>query len=171
MSENHLEPSSAFDEPNSALEPHFSIDIDAAIAYLEFNDRFARSKQICICGHTLPSHRYSTTIGYQCRPNNLACPCEMPRPVFYATDARHFKRSTRGPGMRHALSQGMVSLRKSGGRGEWLEKLACQVPGCSNLEIVPAPVTREKRVMDRASDINVFLCREHCIEFGGDLIW
>ena len=157
-------------ELTSAGQPHFSVDLEAATAYLEFNDKFPRSKQICICGHTLPSHRFSATIGYQCRPNNMPCPCEQPRPVFFATDARHFKRSSRGPGFRHALSQGIASLRKSGGSGEWLEELCCQVPGCLNLEIVPAPITRDKVILDRASHINVFICREHCVEFGGDLI-
>jgi len=111
------------------------------------------------------------SVGYTCKPNSQYCRCLRPRAVFFAGNARHFKRSTHGPGMKHALSQGIVKMKKSGSEGTWLEKLACQVQGCQNLEILPAPITKDKLVTAESSAFNVFLCREHIIEFGGDLIW
>jgi hypothetical protein len=153
------------------LEGKFGVDEDQASKYMDYLARFPRSKQICICGHTITSHRYIPSVGYSCKPNSMYCPCLNPRAVYFAGNARHFKRSTHGPGMKHALSQGIVKMTKSGSKGEWLEKLVCQVPGCTNLEIVPAPVNRDRRVTAEGSAFNVLLCREHVIEFGGDLIW
>ena len=153
------------------LKGQFGVNQAQASEYMDYLDKFPRSKQICICGHTITSHRYFPSIGYTCKPNSMYCPCLKPRAVYFAGNARHFKRSTHGPGMKHALSQGIVRMTKSGAKGQWLEKLVCQVPGCNNLEIVPAPVNRDKRVTAEGSAYNVLLCREHVIEFGGDLIW
>ena len=153
------------------LEGQFGVDDDQASKYMDYLDKFPRSKQICICGHTITSHRYNPSIGYTCKPNSMYCPCLKPRAVYFAGNARHFKRSTHGPGMKHALTQGIVKMTKSGSEGQWLEKLVCQVPGCKNLEIVPAPVNRDKRVTAEGSVFNVLLCREHVVELGGDLIW
>lgn len=157
--------------PNPSFDARFGLDQDQASQYMDYLDKYPRSKQICICGHTITSHRYMPSVGYTCKPNSQYCRCLRPRAVFFAGNARHFKRSTHGPGMKHALSQGIVKMKKSGSEGTWLEKLACQVQGCQNLEILPAPITKDKLVTAESSALNVFLCREHIIEFGGDLIW
>jgi hypothetical protein len=151
-------------------QPYFSVNQERASEYLEFIDNYPRSKQICLCGHTVTSHNFSPTIGYVCKPNTQFCPCDSPSPVYYARNASHFKRSTHGPGMRHALTQGIVALTSSGSRGEWLIELRCMVPDCLNLEIVPAPLNQDRRVTASASSTNVLICRSHAIEFGGDLI-
>ena len=162
----------ATDEPDlKEQEPYFDVDQGLASDYLDYLKKYPRSKQICICGHTVTSHRFSTSYGYSCRPNNQFCPCDQINPVYFAGNARHFKRSTHGPGMKHALTQGIVAMRKSGATGQWLIDLKCTFPGCKNLDIIPAPMTKENRVPERATSINVLLCRGHVVEFGGDLIW
>jgi hypothetical protein len=164
----------AGDFPNtepSAPVSFFDVDQEKASKYIDYLAKYPRSKQICLCGHTVTSHRYSTTLGYTCKPNKNYCPCQSVHPAYFAGNARHFKRSTHGPGMKHALSLGIVAMRKSGATGEWLVELKCMFPGCRNPEIVPAPMTQDQRVPDRATPINVLLCRGHVVEFGGDLIW
>lgn len=151
--------------------PYFDIDQDKASDYLDYLTKYPRSKQICICGHTVASHKYSTSIGYTCKPNNHWCPCDVVQPVYFASNSRHFKRATHGPGMKHALSMGIVSMKKSGTDGEWLVPLKCMFPGCTNPDIVPAPLTKDNFIPARPTALNVLLCRGHVIEFGGDLIW
>jgi hypothetical protein len=155
----------------SAPSAYFDIDQAEASKYLDYLAKYPRSKQICICGHTVTSHRFSTSIGYTCKPNNHYCPCQRIHPVYFAGNARHFKRSTHGPGMKHALSLGIVAMRKSGAVGQWLVELKCSFPGCKNPEIVPSPMTKENRVPESPTPLNLLLCRSHVVEFGGDLIW
>lgn len=164
-------PEQAHNSEQINTEPYFDVDEVKAHEYLDYLARYPRSKQICICGHTVTSHRFSTSIGYTCKPNTNYCPCEKVQPVFFAGNARHFKRSTHGPGMKHALSMGIVAMTRSGAKGEWLIPLKCMFPGCGNPEIVPSPLTKDQRVPDRAAPINVLLCRSHVVDFGGDLIW
>lgn len=164
-------PEQAHNSEQINTEPYFDVDKVKANEYLDYLARYPRSKQICICGHTVTSHRFSTSIGYTCKPNTNYCPCEKVQPVFFAGNARHFKRSTHGPGMKHALSMGIVAMTRSGAKGEWLVPLKCMFPGCRNPEIVPSPLTKDQRVPDRAAPINVLLCRSHVVDFGGDLIW
>jgi hypothetical protein len=164
--EDHL----ANESPSELREPHYAVDMQRASEYLKYLKKYPRSKQICICGHTVASHHYSTVVGYNCKPNNHFCPCERLDPVYFASNANHFKRSTHGPGMKHALALGITSLLASGSSGEWLIRVKCMYPDCKNLEILPAPLSKDRRIVGKPSNTNVLLCREHIIEFGGNLI-
>jgi hypothetical protein len=152
--------------------PHLAIDMVVASEYLEHLTKYPRSKQVCICGHTVTSHSFwESGASYTCKPNNSYCPCMKVEPVYFAAHAGFFKRSTHGPGMKHALTLGIVAMTKAGYSGEWLVPLRCRFVDCADPDLVPAPVTSDRRVSARPSDINVFLCRNHVIELGGDLIW
>lgn len=171
MTLDERQPDEAPNHAPSAPAPYFDVDQVSASKYLDYLAKYPRSKQICICGHTVTSHRFETSIGYTCKPNSNYCPCQKVQPVYFAGNARHFKRSTHGPGMKHALSLGIVAMRKSGAEGKWLVDLKCMFPECANPDIVPAPLTKDQRVPDRATPINLLLCRSHVVDFGGDLIW
>jgi hypothetical protein len=159
-------------EGDESKAPYLAIDQVVASEYLEYITKYPRSKQICICGHTVNSHHFwESSEGYTCKPNNSYCPCASVNPVYFASNAGFFKRASHGPGMKHALTLGIVAMTKAGFSGEWLVPLRCRFDNCNDPDIVPAPVTLEKRVSARPCEINVFLCRNHVIELGGDLIW
>jgi hypothetical protein len=159
-------------EDGGSKAPYLAIDQVAASEYLEYITKYPRSKQICICGHTVTSHHFwESSQGYTCKPNKSYCPCTSVNPVYFAPNACYFKRASHGPGMKHALTLGIVAMTKSGFSGEWLVPLKCRFDDCNDPDIVPAPVTRHKRISARPSEINVFLCRNHVIQLGGDLIW
>lgn len=171
MIENEDKPEERNESETSMPSPIFDIDLDKAVEYIDYLKRYPRTRQICICGHTATSHKFGTIVGYTCKPNNQYCPCRAIFPVYLAGNASCFKRSSHGPGMKHALTLGIAAMKKSGATGEWLVDLKCMYPGCSNVEVLPAPVNKDRRVLDRPSSINVMICRMHVIELGGDLIW
>jgi hypothetical protein len=157
---------------DEAKAPYLAIDQTIASEYLDYITKYPRSKQICICGHTVTSHSFWEVNGsYTCKTNNSYCPCVKVEPVYFAQHAGFFKRVSHGPGMKHALTLGIVAMQKEGFRGKWLVPLKCRFDYCNEPDIVPAPVTFEQRVSASPSEINVFLCRNHVIELGGDLIW
>jgi hypothetical protein len=154
--------------PAESAQAFFAVDDEAAFGYLEHLEQYPRSKQICICGHTITSHRFFPNSGYGCKPNNQDCPCTRPRPVFFAGNARFFKRSSHGPGKKHALALGIKSMEKAGFSGEWLELLACQVEGCKNPEIISACLNSQSLISAHPTPNNVFLCREHALAMGAN---
>lgn len=149
------------------LAPAFKMDDVLAREYVEFLKNFPRQKQICICGHTINSHNYSTSMGWECKPGNIWCECPNPEAVYFASDSRHFMRSTHGIGMKHALGLGIATLKSKNGHGEWLIELKCAVPDCRNLEVVIACVNRDGQVLAKSSPNSVFLCGDHAWNFGG----
>lgn len=146
------------------------MDNELAQEYVEFLSKYPLRKQICICGHTVNSHHFRSDSGYTCKPGNIWCECEKPNPVFFASDARCFMRSTHGIGMKHALGLGIAALKSKKGVGEWLIQLKCAVVNCNNLEILIACLDRSGRIIAKSSPHSVFLGREHAIEFGAALL-
>lgn len=143
-------------------------EMEKARSYVRDLNRWPRHKQICICGHTINSHHYSAgTKSYSCEPANFYCACNQEEPVFCASDARWFKRSTHGVGKKHALFLGIASLEEKGGTGEWLVPAQCQVPDCRGTEISIACVDRHSRVVPTSTDRSVLLCKDHIVSLGG----
>jgi hypothetical protein len=143
------------------------MDYEVAKEYVEFISNYPRRKQICICGHNVNAHHYSAAVGYICKPGNIWCECVKPVPVFFASDARCFMRSTHGIGMKHALGLGIATLHAKKGHGEWLVDLKCAVSNCPNLDISVACTDRDGQVIAKSSPYSVFLCREHALSLGG----
>lgn len=154
---------------NNALgiEADFKYDHEYASKYLENLEKYPIRKRICICGHPVNSHHFSSTLGYSCTPGNIWCRCTRPAPVYFASDARLFLRSTHGTGIKHALGTGIAALRKRGGSGEWLIPLSCAVEGCLGLELTIVCLDSEGRVLDKSTENSVLLCSSHAWELGG----
>ncbi len=143
-------------------------ELEQAASYVKMLNRWPRHKQICICGHTLNSHHYSAaTNRYSCEPANFYCACAEEEPVYFASDARWFKRSTHGVGKKHALVLGIASLIDKGGSGEWLVPPQCQVRDCPGLEISIACVDRTSRIVPHTTERSVLLCKGHIASLGG----
>ena len=156
------------DNPEITTPASFDGEMSEAILYVRMLDRYPRHKQICICGHTVNSHHYSdATRSFACEPANFFCACRKEEPVYCASDARWFKRSTHGIGKKHALFLGIASLEAKGGTGEWLVPAQCQIPGCAGIEISIACVNRHGRVVPGTDERTVLLCKEHIASLGG----
>ena len=145
----------------------FKFNQEFAAKYLENLAEYPVRKRICICGHPVNSHHFSPVSGYSCTPGNIWCRCIHPSPVFFASDARLFLRSTNGVGVKHALGTGVAALEKRGGTGTWLVGLSCAVTDCTNPDITVACVDQEGRVMDKSTKDSVFLCHKHAWDLGG----
>ena len=155
---------------NDPDEPVFAVDMGKAHEYIEELKRFPLRKRICICGHTVSVHSFDPVYGYSCSPGQIWCRCNYPVPVYCASDARFFMRSTHGAGMRHALSLGIAALTKKGGSGEWMMPLACAFKECRETEITVACVNENRQVVTQTTPTSVFLCRKHVLELGGRLL-
>jgi hypothetical protein len=145
----------------------FTYDQEFAAEYLENLEKYPIRKRICICGHPVNSHHFNSSAGYSCTPGNIWCRCIRPTPVYFASDARLFLRSTQGMGIKHALGTGIAALRKRGGSGEWLIPLSCSVRECLEPEITIACIDSEGRVTNKSTQSSVLLCRGHAWEMGG----
>jgi hypothetical protein len=146
----------------------FKMDRKAAFEYVDFLAAYPLSKQVCICGHSIKSHLFGEVLGHYCKPGNIDCRCNNPLPVYCASDARFFKRSTHGFGRKHALGLGIASMEKRGGTGEWIIPLACSVPNCAGKDITVACVLQNGTVMNKTTQNSVFLCVTHVLELGGN---
>ena len=155
------------DDGCDLAEPKFVMDLEAAKEYVEFLAKYPRHKQICICGHTINSHTFSTGGGYSCHTANVWCYCSMPTPVFYASDARVFKRSTHGFGRKHALGLGIASLHARGGTGEWLIAMKCEASDCTETELTVACLDSQNLVVAKSTENSRLLCHKHAWELGG----
>ena len=145
----------------------FTMDQTAAEQYLEFITKYPIQKQVCICGHTVNAHKFSSTRGYSCRPGNIWCWCTKPDAVYFASNARFFMRATHGMGVKHALGLGIAAMLKAGHSGEWLVEPKCAVIDCSEFETTVACVDPNNRVVASSTKTSVFLCHKHASELGG----
>ena len=147
--------------------PFFDLDLGIAFKYIENLEQYPVRRRICICGHTVKSHTFSTFTGYTCKIGNINCNCEMPIPVYFASDARPFKRSTHGFGIKHALGLGIATLLMRKGSGTWLVQPFCQVPECKDLDITVACLDETGKVVNQSTSRSAFLCQRHVLELGG----
>ncbi len=100
--------------------------------------------RVCICGHPARCHTSQTNSDNpmhdmarergedHCYQTRMACACAGFEPVISVNDSRVFRFKTKGPGVDHALSQGMFAVRKKQGTIEYLDGFACR--GCGTDE-------------------------------------
>lgn len=151
-------------------EGSFDLGPDGGYDYLEFISQFPLKKQICMCGHSVNSHHYSTySRTYVCRTGTVWCRCQYPKPALAASNAFDFKRSTRGVGVKHALGLGVAALLKRGGSATWLVDLVCAVTDCNAVDVKIVCLDKDSHAVPHSEVHSVFLCREHLIQFGADL--
>jgi hypothetical protein len=156
------------DVPQS--QPDFILNQEIAEKYLSDLERYPLSKRICICGHTVKSHRLVPSRGYSCEPGNVWCYCPKPLEVYFASDARCFSRATHGVGMKHALGLGIADLKRKKKTGHWLIPIGCWVQGCQESDITVACLTNEGFVTNKSTSQSALICRKHVLDFGGSLL-
>lgn len=132
-----------------------------AVASFEEIQKFGiRDRRICICGHSVNSHKFVEGRGvYSCNSLKQSCPCRNPRAVLNTSNARLFLHKTFGGGGLHALTQGIVSAQKRGAMIEWLVEQKCDKCGTLG-PVSPVPVTAQGVIKSEATGIDLLLCRD-----------
>lgn len=82
---------------------------------------------ICWCGHSQGGHD-----GPACVMLKGKCGCTGYAEVVRTEDARYFRRSTSGPGIKHALTQAIAKCREHDILVTWTGQTECWIPGCEN---------------------------------------
>jgi hypothetical protein len=139
------------------------VDENEAEEYLKEieNGKHIQDRRVCICGHPMVRHKLEVDLGYfVCSPNAAGCLCRTPRAVLETGDLRKFLRSTKGMGSSHALTQGMLAAKKADVEMNWIEQPSCDKCGASGVKVIPAPVSPNGQILDKASRLNVFLCQD-----------
>ena len=90
-----------------------AVNEESITRFLADRDRYDKSKHVCICGHAINKHN-----GYEeghgiCQTGRHICPCLKKDPVIFANDTRYFMRKTYGLGSKHALSTGLLALKRA----------------------------------------------------------
>ena len=147
--------------------PALNLESEFSAFYLPFLEKHPRSKQICICGHTLNSHHETQDGVLYCTPGNIFCRCQTIDVYLSVSDARFFKRSTHGWGPKHALGLGLAALAKRGGTANWFRDLACLFEGCPETDITVACFDDSGRVMSKSTSTCRFICKTHLFKLGG----
>jgi hypothetical protein len=127
------------------------------------NGKHIQDRRVCICGHPIVRHKFKADLGwFVCEPNAAGCKCNTPRAVLETGDLRKFLRSTKGMGSSHALTQGMIAAKKAGVELNWIGDVPpnCDKCGASGVKVIPAPVSPNGEILDKASRLNVFLCQD-----------
>lgn len=153
-------------EAVEAITPRFAMNEGSAMDYVRFLQKYPRNKQVCICGHNINSHTYSSQLGYACRSGNIWCECDTPMAVYAASDARVFKRSTHGYGRRHALGLGIATLIERGGTGEWIMDMVCSIRDCNETNLTVACLDKDGQVVPQSTKHSVLICHNHATIFG-----
>jgi hypothetical protein len=133
---------------------------EATSDYEEIQKFGIKDRRICICGHSVKSHKIIEGRGvHKCQALKQSCPCRSPRAVLNTSNARLFLHKTFGGGGLHALTQGIVSAQKRGAEVEWVIEQKCDK--CSAVgPVSPVPVTQQGAIRDEATGIDILLCRD-----------
>jgi hypothetical protein len=119
-----------------------------------------RVPHVCICGHSIGSHKEMSYGGWSCTNGKLWCPCETPRAVLEASDLRDFHFSTYGWGDRHALSLGIMKSIRKGRRVRQLIENNCFKCGLGFERLIPTSLSSDYFVLDYPGPRNALLCSD-----------
>lgn len=159
---------SASVEPMSPLDPR-ALEIFKQEQEAKKTGR-GKSREVCVCGHSI-NHHSQTSAGLSvCNPGNTACRCSTARGVLVAENLRLFMFGTTGSGTDHALSKGMLACFGASAGFEWIEKPDVLCDKCQEPTAMPIPVallelTSEDgkpmySISDTTQKMNKILCRE-----------
>lgn len=126
-------------------------DIEAALAG-------KRDGRICACGHPLSQHDEFGAQQSGCFPSRIICSCKTPFPVLEVSDKRFFQHSTTGWGERHALSVGLLALKKSGGTSRVLVENRCFKCTSESVKLIPTSLNAGNSILEGPGDQNLLLC-------------
>ncbi len=126
-------------------------------------DRNARDRRICICGH--PAGRHSEYAGrVSCTPTRMVCPCRLMVPVIEVADTRPFLRKTQGYGSAHALMSGLSGLIEKGRDWDWLPGFpVCTKCDAEGVSVYPIAIDPSGRPSIQPEARNVLLCAS-CVQ-------
>ena len=119
-----------------------------------------RVPHVCICGHSVGSHKEMSYGGWSCTNGKLWCPCEKPRAVLEAPDLRDFHFSTYGWGDRHALSLGIMKSIRKGRKVRQLVENICFKCGLGFERLIPTSLSSDYFVLEYPGPRNALLCSD-----------
>jgi hypothetical protein len=115
---------------------------------------------VCVCGHSIGSHKEMSYGGWACTNGKLWCPCENPRAVLEAPDLRDFHFSTYGWGDRHALSLGIMKSIRKGRKVRQLVENNCFKCGLGFERLIPTSLSSDYFVLEYPGPRNALLCQD-----------
>ncbi len=124
-----------------------------------------RDGRICACGHPLTQHDELGDGRSGCFPSRTICSCKTPYPVLEVSDKRFFQFSTIGWGERHAISIGLLALRKSGGTSKVLVESRCFRCRNESVKLIPTSLNAGNSILECPGEQNLLLCSSCWSEF------
>lgn len=134
-----------------------------------------RNGGVCICGHAAGSHSNYAPAGHPehdsalregksvCIPSRVKCACAEYQQVIIAEDLRQFRHSTKGPGIDHALTQGVLSSKAKNKKAEWMPGVAhcvaCRLGPDDGVQVSPVAYNPDKSEAFTTTAINVLICQ------------
>lgn len=136
--------------------------------------RAGRTKEICICGHSINYHKEGLDGGPSvCGPARMSCKCQRLRPVLLADNRRLFLHSTSGSGELHALGKGVLASLAAEAKVEWINGTLPLCDKCEKPAEDPYPISLEPVYGDgvvvgyregkKSHEYNSLLCKD-CYE-------
>jgi hypothetical protein len=125
----------------------------------------SRDGRICACGHALTVHETPGNGVQGCFPTTAYCRCQAPVPVLEVSNKRFFMNSTRGWGEKHALSLGLFSLVKAGGKYKSLVDSRCQKCQVQTVRLIPSSLTENLTITSEPGVVNLLLCSDCWSDF------
>lgn len=135
-----------------------------------------RNGGVCICGHAAGAHSHYAPAGHPdheaalregrstCIPSKIKCDCLEYQQVILAEDLRQFRFSTKGPGIDHALAQGLAASLDKGKKTEWapgvLQCVSCKQGPEVGVKLSPVAYHPDRSEAYAGTSINVLICQE-----------
>lgn len=120
-------------------------------------------KAICLCGHGVSRHVYTSTTDFQCMVAKGWCGCKHVKPVVKVKDTRTFMFTTTGYGPKHALIRGIRAYEIKGQVVRFIRKPSCVACNREDGPLHPASLNLYNKVSMYPSERNFILCYE-CLQ-------
>lgn len=125
------------------------------------------NKDVCACGHAMNKHTKYESGHWDCHTAKMWCPCQEPIPVLQADDTKYFMTKTHGYGAKHALATGLLRCRQKGVATKMIVELQCFKCAITGVELLPAAINRDNRLVDVPASRNGIFCLKCIYEFQG----
>lgn len=125
------------------------------------------NRDVCACGHAMNKHTKYESGHWDCHTAKMWCPCQEPIPVLQADDTKYFMTKTHGYGAKHALATGLLRCRQKGVATKMIVALQCFKCAMAGVELLPAAINRDNRLVDVPASRNGIFCLKCIHEFQG----
>lgn len=155
------------DEPNDAFDQlGLSLQEVEEFQIAKRNKKVA-NRDVCACGHAMNKHTQYESGHWDCHTAKMWCPCQEPIPVLQADDTKYFMTKTHGYGSKHALATGLLRCRQKGVKTKMIIAPQCFKCSASGLQLYPAGINRDNRLVDVPASRNGIFCLKCIYEFQG----